>query len=75
LISNLTRAGAGNKRQPQRGLGAGCKPIATTFTVPDAPTTRAEFNRLAQGRQDAIREKLRKVNATWGYYGAPPVAD
>jgi hypothetical protein len=75
LISNLTRAGAGNKRQPQRGLGAGCKPIATAFTVPDAPNTRAEFNKLKPGKQDAIREKLRKLNNTWGYYGAPPVPD
>jgi hypothetical protein len=75
LISNLTRAGAGNKRQPQRGLGEGCKPIATAVTVPDAPNTRAEFNKLSQGKQDAIREKLQKLNDTWGYYGAPPVAD
>jgi hypothetical protein len=75
LISNLTRAGAGNKRQPQRGLGEGCKPIATAFTVPDAPNTRAEFNKLAQGKKDAIREKLQKLNDTWGYYGAPPVPD
>jgi hypothetical protein len=75
LISNLTRAGAGNKRQPKRGLGAACKPIATAVTVPGAPNTRAEFNKLSQGRQDAIREKLRKLNDTWGYYGAPPVAD
>jgi len=74
LISNLTRARAG-KRQPKRGLGAGCKPIATALTVTDAPKTRAEFNKLPQAKQDAIREKLRKLNATWGYYGAPPVPD
>jgi len=41
----------------------------------DAPKTRAEFNKLAQGKQDAIRVKLRKLNHTWGYYGAPPVGD
>jgi hypothetical protein len=75
LIANLTRAGAGNKRQPKRGLGAGCKPIATAFTVPDAPATRAQFDKLPQGKQDKIREKLKKINATWGYYGAPPVGD
>jgi hypothetical protein len=75
LIANLTRAGAGNTRQPKRGLGAGCKPIATAFTVPDAPATRAQFNKLPQGKQDKVREKLQKINATWGYYGAPPVDD
>ena len=75
LISNLTRVAAGNKRQPKRGLGAGCKPIATAFTVADAPRTRAEFIKLPQGKQDAIREQLRRVNDTWGYFGAPPVAD
>ncbi|MDQ6891915.1 MAG: DUF4157 domain-containing protein [Acidobacteriota bacterium] len=73
LISNLTRAGAGNKRQPKRGLGAGCKPIATAVTVLDAPKTRAGFNKLPQSRQNAIREKLRKLNGTWGYYGAQPL--
>lgn len=75
LISNLTRAGAGNKRQPKRGLGAGCKPIATAVKLGDAPETRAKFEKLAQDKQDAIREKLRKLNNEWGYYGAPPVAD
>lgn len=75
LISNLTRGGAGNKRQPQRGLGTGCKPIATARTVSGARNTRAEFNKLPQGRQDAIREQLRNLNKTWGYYGAPPVPD
>ena len=74
LISNLTRGGAGNKRQPQRGLGAGCKPIATALRL-DGPKTRAEFNKLPQGSQDTIREQLKKLNDTWGYYGAPPVAD
>ena len=75
LISNLTRGGAGTKRQPKRGLGEGCKPIATAVTLLDAPKTLAGFKKLPQGKQDAIREKLRKLNAEWGYYGAPPVAD
>ena len=74
LISNLTRGGGGNKRQPQRGLGTGCKPIATALTIP-GPKTRAEFNKLPQGQQDAFREQLKNLNDTWGYYGAPPVAD
>jgi hypothetical protein len=75
LIANLTRAGAANKRQPKRGLGAGCKPIATAFTLSDAPKTRADFNQLPQRKQDTIRGTLKKLNDTWGYFGAPPVAD
>lgn len=75
LISNLTRSGPGTKRQPKRGLGAGCKPIATALRLKDAPKTRAKFSQLSQDKQDAVREKLRKLNDKWGYYGAPPVAD
>jgi hypothetical protein len=75
LISNLTRSDPGTKRQPKRGLGAGCKPIATALTLKDAPKTRAKFNKLPQDKQDAIREKLRKLNDKLGYYGAPPVSD
>jgi hypothetical protein len=75
LISNLTRAGAGNKRQSARGLGEGCKPIATALTLNEAPKTHAEFNKLKQEKQDAIRKKLKDLNDKWGYYGAPPVAN
>jgi len=71
LISNLTRAGTS---QQKRGLGAGCKPIATAITV-TAPATRSEFDKLPQNTRNSIREQLKALNNKWGYYGAPPVAD
>jgi hypothetical protein len=75
LISNLQRSDPGSKRQPNRGLGAGCKPIATKFELNDAPKTRARFEKLPQKKQDAILKELRQLNDEWGYYGAPPVAE
>jgi Domain of unknown function (DUF4157) len=77
LIANLTRAGAGGQRQPGRGLGAGCKPIASTqhFTDPDAPKTRRDFNKLSSAKQKSYIERLKDLNQKWGYYGAPPVPD
>jgi hypothetical protein len=75
LISNLQRSDPDTKRQPKRGLGAGCKPIATKFKLNDAPKTRANFEKLPQNEQDAIRKELRQLNDAWGYYGAPPVAE
>jgi hypothetical protein len=73
LIANLTRAGAGNKRQPGRGLGEGCKPIAKTVSLNEAPKTHAEFDKLPQGKRDSILKQLKALNDTWGYFGAPPV--
>lgn len=75
LISNLTRAGAGNKRQAARGLGEGCKPIATALSLTEVPATHADFDKLPKGKRDAIRTKLQKLNEEWGYYGAAPVPD
>ena len=75
LISNLTRATTGDKRQPARGLGEGCKPIATTVSLNEAPKSRAEFDKLPQGKRDKILKKLKDLNDTWGYFGAPPVAN
>jgi len=72
LIANLTRAG---HRQEGRGLGAGCKPIATSYQLTDAPTTRAEFDKLSVDKRDSITKQLKELNETWGYYGAPPVQD
>jgi hypothetical protein len=74
LIANLTRAGAGGKRQPGRGLGAGCKPIATTQQFTTAKT-RLEFDKLRAAEREKIIEKLKDLNNRWGYYGAPPVPD
>jgi hypothetical protein len=73
LISNLTRSGS--KRQEKRGLGEGCKPIATAQTLIAAPKTRAEFDKLPQDKRNAIRTQLSELNKVWGYYGAPPVPD
>lgn len=75
LIANLTRASTGDKRQPARGLGEGCKPIATAVSLDEAPGTRAQFDKLSQGKRDAILKKLKGLNDTWGYFGAPPVPD
>jgi len=76
LISNLTRPSpGGNKRQEQRGLGTGCKPIATAIKLDDAPETRAKFDKLSLDRQKSIREQLSALNQEWGYYGAPPVRE
>lgn len=75
LISNLTRAAPGTQRQPARGLGARCKPIAKAYKLDEAPKTRARFEKLPQDKQDSIRKQLRALNDEWGYYGAPPVPD
>jgi hypothetical protein len=75
LIANLTRVSAGNKRQPGRGLGAGCKPIATAQHLTDAPKTRLDFNKLPAAKRESIIERLKDLNKKWGYYGAPPVPD
>jgi hypothetical protein len=75
LIANLTRAGAGHQRQPARGLGAGCKPIATAQKLLDAPATRAGFDKLPATKRQSIIEKLEALNTKWGYYGAPPVPE
>lgn len=72
LISNLTRVGS-EGRQPAEGLGEGCKPIASTVTLNDAPDSLAKFNQLPQSRQNAIRDQLIKLNEKWGYYGLKPV--
>jgi hypothetical protein len=75
LISNLTRAGADKKRQPARGLGEGCKPMATAFSLNAAPKTRAEFDKLKDSKKNSIRAELQKLNEEWGYYGADPVPE
>jgi hypothetical protein len=67
LISNLTRSSPGSKRQEKRGLGEGCKPIATAQTLTAAPKTRAEFDKLPQDKQNAIRKQLNGLNKKWGY--------
>ncbi len=72
LISNFTRIGS-KGRQPAQGLGEGCKPIASTVTLDDAPPTLAEYNKLSPSRQQTIFKQLSDLNDKWGYYGAPPV--
>jgi hypothetical protein len=74
MIAHLTR-GAG---QAAQGLGTGCKP--STKAVPlefnDRPVkTQRDYNLLPQDGKDFVLSTLRKMNAEFGYYGAPPVPD
>lgn len=73
LINNLTRAPKGASRQESRGLGKGCKPIASTKTFDDAPATKAEFLKMPVAKQNDLLEQMETLNDEWGYYGAPPV--
>ena len=71
LISSVTRAGSG---QHPQGLGAGCKPIASSTTVGGAPATREAYEKLAEPERNKVLQQLKDLNDKWGYYGAPPVA-
>ena len=75
LISNLTRPGAQGHTQPARGLGKGCKPIATSKSVYPAPPTRAAYDKLPEAERDQMFAKLKALNEKWGYYGEPPVPE
>ena len=74
LIKNLTRIGKSGA-QTAKGLGAGCKPIATKVTLDDAPAKRSAFDKLSQSKRDSISKQLKDLNDKWGYYGAPPVPE
>jgi hypothetical protein len=71
LITNLTRGG----KQSARGLGEGCKPIATFVSIPEAPAKRSDFDKLSPSRRDSIINELKKLNEKWGYYGIRPVPE
>ena len=75
MIKNLTRAGAGGRKQSKQGLGAGCKPISTAKKARDAPSTRAAFDKLSLQKREAVIKELAELNNKWGYYGAPPVPE
>jgi hypothetical protein len=74
VIKNLNRAGATHP-QNAKGLGKGCKPIATAQKLNAAPATRAAFERLSPADRAPILKQLKELNDKWGYYGAPPVPD
>jgi hypothetical protein len=74
VIKNLNRAGATHP-QSAKGLGKGCKPIATAQKLYAAPATRAAFEKLSPTDREPILKQLKELNEKWGYYGAPPVPD
>jgi hypothetical protein len=74
IIKNLTRVGKSGG-QSAKGLGQGCKPIASTATLKDAPASKAAFEKLPASKRDLLFEELKKLNNEWGYYGAPPVPE
>jgi len=74
VIKNLNRAGATHP-QSAKGLGKGCKPIATAQKLYAAPPTRAAFEKLSPADREPILKQLKELNEKWGYYGAPPVPD
>jgi hypothetical protein len=74
MIANLTRPSTGKSRQSAKGLGKGCKPIAESISLNDAPT-RKQYNKLPDDKRNSIYDQLKKWNEEWGYYGAPPVPE
>jgi hypothetical protein len=75
LLEHLLRDGY---QQDAQGLGTGCKPITDGVSYElggKKVMTRRDYLRLSkEGRAD-LRDKMRKLNADFGYYGRKPVDD
>lgn len=68
IADNLARGG---KAPTAAGLGEGCKPLATTVTF--GVGSRRAYDALSGDDKQKVLGEVQAANATWGYYGGPPV--
>lgn len=68
IADNLARSG---KAPTARGLGEGCKPRSTSVSF--GVDSRRQYDALADDEKQKMLGEVQATNATWGYYGGPPV--